>query len=38
MEEFITNIKNIDTAEVLVYIAMGVVLLVILTLVMMMVR
>ncbi len=38
MEEFITNIKNIVTAEVLVYITIGVVLLVILTLVMMMLR
>lgn len=38
MDEFITNIKNIVTAEVLVYIAIGLVLLVILTLVMMLLR
>ncbi len=38
MEEFITNIKNIVTAEVLVYILIGMVLLVILTVVMMMLR
>ena len=38
MDEFITNIKNIVTTEVLVYIAIGVVLLVILTIVMVMLR
>lgn len=38
MEEFIANIKNIVTTEVLVYIAIGIVLLVILTIVMIMLR
>ncbi len=38
MDEFITNIKNIVTTEVLVYIAIGTVLLVILTVIMMMLR
>lgn len=38
MDEFITNIKNIVTTEVLVYIAIALVLLVILTVVMMMLR
>ena len=38
MDDFITNIKNIVTTEVLVYIAIGIVLLVILTIVMVMLR
>ncbi|MCI8540906.1 MAG: septation ring formation regulator EzrA [Erysipelotrichaceae bacterium] len=38
MDEFITNIKNIVTTEVLVYIAIGTVLLIILTVIMMMLR
>lgn len=38
MDEFITNIKNIVTTEVLVYIAIGMVLLIILTIIMMMLR